>query len=391
MPLRPHVLLVAALLFAAPAAFADTFQWNYAGGDFLTANIVSSNEPQVYTTLDGISGYVILPDSFTQTFTYTYDSTDSTIQGVPAFSFTDGVQTFTNATPGLSAYFDIQDDSGALREFDVFLSLGSGTVSSPYYQIWINGEEGEGIYDECNDGCDQYAWAYTPYGYISSVSDLPANTPEPSSLLLAATGLFGLAAALRRRIAKPSLALLALAAAFSAPSARADTFTYTYTGNDFTGFSTQGGETQQFNGADSVTGTLVFAAPLTADMSLTSVTPLSFSFTDQVQTFTSSEPLSYTLEVGTDGSGQIDNWNIYLQTGAGTTLSPYNILISNPTAGDIVHYDEVSGVQDDEAVSPNPGSWSVTPEPSSLALLSTGLLGAACLARRSPKTVLFPR
>ena len=126
-------------------------------------------------------------------------------------------------------------------------------------------------------------------------------------------------------------------------------------------------------------------------MSLTSVTPLSFSFTDQVQTFTSSEPLSYTLEVGTDASGQIDNWNIYLQTGAGTTLSPYNILISNPTAGDIVHYDEVSGVQDDEAVSPNPGSWSVAPEPSSLALLSTGLLGAACLARRSPKTVLIPR
>ena len=48
MPLRLHVLLAAALLSAAPAAFADTFTYTYTSDPFTSFSNLSDSE--VFTT-----------------------------------------------------------------------------------------------------------------------------------------------------------------------------------------------------------------------------------------------------------------------------------------------------------------------------------------------------
>jgi hypothetical protein len=54
----------------------------------------------------------------------------------------------------------------------------------------------------------------------------------------------------------------------------------TYTGNDFTFFQ------PPYNGTDRITATITLADPLGNSTNLTAVTPISYSISDGVQTFT---------------------------------------------------------------------------------------------------------
>lgn len=171
----------------------------------------------------------------------------------------------------------------------------------------------------------------------------------------------------------PSIALLT--ALFLPLSALADTYTYTYTGNDFT--VVQGSYTL----SDSITGEFTLSAPLADNLTtLTGITPVSFSFSDGIQTLTQADaPSSFSVE--TNSSGMITEWYILLQATTGGALET----IDYPS---LIVEDDASNAVGSEGLSLfSAGTWTETdiaptPEPSSLILLGTGLAGAFGLGRR---------
>jgi len=165
---------------------------------------------------------------------------------------------------------------------------------------------------------------------------------------------------------------------------------YTYTGNAFTYF----GGSDQCPSFCSVTGSFTVAAPLTADMPLTAITPESFSFTDGSNIITQANVGvgNSFIEVGTDASGAIVSWNVILTEGWPPNIVTQNYLDADPSSpayGSMIQDDET--VQDEfidgYAFNQNPGTWTETdptstPEPSSLLMLSGGLVGLGFIKRK---------
>jgi hypothetical protein len=177
------------------------------------------------------------------------------------------------------------------------------------------------------------------------------------------------------------LAITACLTLLSIP-ALADT-TYTYTGNDFTDLLAP------YTTSDSVTASFTVTSPLGDNYAYQEVAPSSFSFSDGVQTLTN---LNATLpptrfDVGTDLNGNITAWNIeifdssddYIETDSGLNgLGTFGV----DTVGGFTAHGQLFG---------DPGIWtsnisdpppSATPEPSSLCLLGTGMIGALAAIRR---------
>jgi hypothetical protein len=187
------------------------------------------------------------------------------------------------------------------------------------------------------------------------------------------------------------VALTACLTLLSVP-ALADT-TYTYTGNDF--FSD--GILGPYTTSDSVTGSFTVASPLPDNDPFPDVKFLSFSFTDGVQTITNSNAYFPEIRIATDSSGNITSWLIHL-----ISIDNINDFIQTEAFVDQFHNINV----DDEGEDPipstldppgsgynsgDPGTWtsniatqppSLIPEPSTLTMLGTGMLGLAGLARR---------
>ena len=88
----------------------------------------------------------------------------------------------------------------------------------------------------------------------------------------------------------------------------ADSFTYTYTGNDFTNFNASG-EPQVYTTSDFVSGEFTLSAPL-ADYSGGYLDPTSFSFSDGYQTISNINASDPTFYVLTNGEGAIIQWHI---------------------------------------------------------------------------------
>lgn len=97
---------------------------------------------------------------------------------------------------------------------------------------------------------------------------------------------------------------------FSVQAARLD-----YTGNLFTQVTIFGSTAPSdlYTTSDSVTGWIELAAVLEPNLVGNSVSPLSFSFSDGVNMFTESSPLTEsTFQFWTDASGQLSEWSIEL-------------------------------------------------------------------------------
>jgi hypothetical protein len=175
------------------------------------------------------------------------------------------------------------------------------------------------------------------------------------------------------------ISIIALACLFlSATGARADTFTYTYTGNDFTTFS------GPYTGSDKVTGTVVLSAPLPANLPPTTdetALLVSYSFSDGVQTLTNLNSAADVFSFETSATGAIDSWFI--------------LFFSTPSATQI-NTSKAPSFNTFDFGGPNPlvtpfgenfgsaGVWSgpvegTVPEPGTLSMMFSGLLGLGLL------------
>jgi hypothetical protein len=163
--------------------------------------------------------------------------------------------------------------------------------------------------------------------------------------------------------------LLAVFLLFCGKSAFATPVTYTYSGATCTP-------------ACSISGSFTLSAAL-GDNFAGFINPSSFSFMDGGLTISSADSLTVdSFFVTTNASGTITGWNIILE------VSPTDFIDASCCAGGFAVTVSQNGGSF-AALSGNPGIWSqssatsTTPEPSSLFLLGTGLIGLGPFVRRS--------
>jgi hypothetical protein len=140
--------------------------------------------------------------------------------------------------------------------------------------------------------------------------------------------------------------------ALGAAQSTADT-TYTYTGNHFTT------AVSPYTTNDFISGSFDLATPLDNNLPFTSITPLSFSFSDGVQTISSSVSGGLDIDIQTDATGTPSRWVVSVS--AGPPLFP-NILTENLSPTSLVQ-DTARLSIDGPILASNrdsPGTWSVT-------------------------------
>jgi hypothetical protein len=185
---------------------------------------------------------------------------------------------------------------------------------------------------------------------------------------------------INRHNMKTKNALVRLALGFItmvSTSALAQTYIYTYTGNDFTSVFNAANELLYgfvpYTTSDKITGSIAFSAPLGDNYEgIPSATLLNFNFSDGVgpQNIAGGPgvPAHDSIIFGTDSSGAIVSWNfellVFLSGGTETKF-----IQTENDSGNVIdsgNIDQASGIVGEGSVSANPGVWveTVVPEPS---------------------------
>jgi hypothetical protein len=167
-------------------------------------------------------------------------------------------------------------------------------------------------------------------------------------------------------------------------SALAQTYIYTYTGNDFTSVFNSANELfygiVPYTTSDKITGSITFSAPLGDNYSGNpSATILYYNFTDGVgpqNLVGSSGSFPYVMDstFGTDSSGDIVSWNFEVVAYIPSTPAESKGIQTENDSGNVVDWgslDQPSGNVGEGSVSANPGVWveTIVPEPSVGSLL----------------------
>jgi len=159
---------------------------------------------------------------------------------------------------------------------------------------------------------------------------------------------------------------------WTARSAEANTI-YQYTGNPFTSF------VSPYTSGDALSLSFALASPLADNLSNQAITPISFSFSDGVQTLTNLNTAGNQFVVFTDASGNINHWSMTVET-----PDQFNDIITANFPGNVIDQAKVL-VSSSFRIASNsntPGSWTLVPEPSTLMLCSSSLLILAVAARK---------
>ena len=168
---------------------------------------------------------------------------------------------------------------------------------------------------------------------------------------------------------KPLAFVVVVAAALSAMGggARADTI-YTYTGNNFTDVAAP-----PYTTSDHISGFIDLAIPLGDNATNVNVSPVSFSFSDGVQTISSLQTtLGDVFNFFTNAVGDISSWNVFIMTEGRSEIQSQNLTTIG--ARDVV-FDSGTLFTAGASNIARPGAWTVstTPLPATLPLFATGL------------------
>ena len=163
----------------------------------------------------------------------------------------------------------------------------------------------------------------------------------------------------------------------------ADT-TYTYTGNPFSLANNDDGVTT----SDYVSGSFSLSTPLAPNMGLTLISAsdiTSFDFSDGVHSFT----IPSSIYVATGSNGSITNWEIdsLATISGGYTIQLFSDNYSPNFFDETTWYYSSRNQSGWAYIFNHSGTWTVadptdTPEPSSLLLLSSGLVGLGFMKRK---------
>ena len=197
--------------------------------------------------------------------------------------------------------------------------------------------------------------------------------------------------------------LLALAVIGMYVSNASASIVYSYLGNNFDHIidSTPPAGTT-YDTSMFVEGSFTTQTILGPSMPMTPINGLiqSFSFSDGFTELTNVNTTSSDIEVATDSSGAIIQWDINLNIDSFSYIigdQSFQIQSVNQSAdvfdsgrlSEIINVSpdglSVTGQYDEGKITNNPGTWSVVPIPSALWLLGSGLIGIVGIRRRINK------